>query len=73
LAAAGIRRVRPGGLLLAASCSAHVSEPEFFEAVRGAAHRSGRQGSEIGTAGHAPDHPATFPEAKYLKAIYLRL
>lgn len=73
LAAAGLRRVRPNGLLLSASCSAHVSEAEFFEAVRSAVRRSGRSFAELGTTGHAPDHPATFPEAKYLKAIYVRL
>jgi len=73
LAAAGLRRVRPGGLLLAASCSAHVNESEFFGAVRDAVRRSGRRSVELGTTGHAPDHPATFPEAKYLKAIYVRL
>jgi 23S rRNA (cytosine1962-C5)-methyltransferase len=73
LAADGIRRVRPGGLLLAASCSAHVSEEEFFGAVRTAAQRSGRRFTELRTTGHAPDHPAPFPEAKYLKAVYLRL
>jgi 23S rRNA (cytosine1962-C5)-methyltransferase len=55
--------VRPGGVLLAASCSAHVSAEEFFGAVREAARRSGRRFTELRTTGHAPDHPATFPEA----------
>jgi 23S rRNA (cytosine1962-C5)-methyltransferase len=41
--------------------------------VRRAAAASGRRVSEVQTAGHAPDHPATFPEAQYLKAIYLRV
>ncbi len=72
LAASGVGRVRPGGVLLAASCSAHVSAEEFFGAVRDAARRSGRRFTELRTTGHAPDHPATFPEANYLKAIYLR-
>lgn len=72
LVADGIRRVRNGGWLLAASCSAHVSEEEFWGAVRQAARRSGRAFNEVQTTGHAPDHPATFPEARYLKAIYLR-
>jgi 23S rRNA (cytosine1962-C5)-methyltransferase len=72
LAATGIPRVRPGGVLLAASCSAHVSAAEFFQAIRATAQRSGRRFTELKTAGHAPDHPATFPEANYLKAIYLR-
>jgi len=71
LASLGIRHLAPGGILLACSCSAHVSEAEFFGAVRGAAtgHMAGY--SEIGVAGQPPDHPASFLEAKYLKAICL--
>jgi len=72
LAAHGLRWLRPGGLLLAASCSAHVSDGEFFQAVRGATRRSGRPFEEQMTTGHPSDHAATFAEAKYLKAIYLR-
>ena len=72
LAMHSIARVRPGGLLLAASCSAHVTPEEFYAAVTEAAQRSGRPfGDEVYT-GHAPDHPATFDEARYLKAVYLR-
>ena len=72
LAMHSIARVRPGGLLLAASCSAHVTPEEFYAAVTEAARRSGRPfGDEVYT-GHAPDHPATFDEARYLKAAYLR-
>ena len=72
LAVNSIARVRPGGLLLAASCSAHVTPEEFYAAVTEAAQRSGRPfGDEVYT-GHAPDHPATFDEARYLKAVYLR-
>ena len=73
LATSGIARVRPGGTLLAASCSAHVSENEFFGAVREAARLTGRRVTELRTTNHAPDHPATIPEAKYLKAIYLKV
>lgn len=73
LAAGGIRSLRQGGTLLAASCSAHVSAQEFFDAVRQAAASSGRRWTESGTTGHPPDHPATFPEAQYLKCIYLKL
>ncbi len=71
LNAAALRRVRAGGLLVSASCSAHVGADEFFGAVRGEAGRSGRSFRELWTSGHAPDHPATFPEANYLKAICL--
>ncbi|MGB1130192.1 MAG: class I SAM-dependent methyltransferase [Haloferula sp.] len=72
LNAAAMRRVRSGGVLLAASCSAHVSSTEFFGAVRSEAGRSGRRWEEVWTAGHALDHPASFPEAEYLKAVCLR-
>jgi len=41
--------------------------------VRGAAARSGRKFSEIQTTRHAPDHPAGFKEAEYLKTIYLQV
>lgn len=73
LNADALRWLAPGGVLLAASCSAHVSTEEFFGAVRQAARESGRPFSEWQTTGHAPDHPATFSEAQYLKAIYLKL
>ncbi|WP_026332412.1 23S rRNA (cytosine(2499)-C(5))-methyltransferase [Deinococcus apachensis] len=71
LAADGLRRLAPGGILVSASCSAHVSADEFFEAVRGVARRSSRRWRELRTSRHAPDHHAAFPEAEYLKAIYL--
>ena len=73
LATNGIRALRPAGILVAASCSAHVSAGEFFEAVRGAARKSGRAMTELETTGHPPDHPATFKEAEYLKCIYLKV
>ena len=72
LAENGIRCLAGGGILVACSCSAHVSAEEFFGAVRGAAANSGRRFTEIKTTHHAPDHPATFKEAEYLKGIYLR-
>ena len=72
LVQSGIAHLRPGGVLVAASCSAHVSAEAFFGAVRLAAKTSRRKFTELQTTGHAPDHPATFPEATYLKCIYLR-
>jgi 23S rRNA (cytosine1962-C5)-methyltransferase len=73
LAAGGIRVLGPGGILIAASCSSHVNAEEFFTTVRSALQRSGRRWREEWTSGHAADHPATFPEAHYLKAICARL
>jgi 23S rRNA (cytosine1962-C5)-methyltransferase len=73
LAGRGVAQLARGGVLVACSCSAHVGAGEFFEAVRRAAGGSGRAFRELQTTGHPPDHPATFKEAEYLKAIYLRL
>ena len=73
LASLSIKHLLPNGILIACSCSAHVSAEEFFGNVRQAAVSCGRKYVELRTTGHAPDHPATFKEADYLKAIYLRL
>ncbi|MGN6555560.1 MAG: 23S rRNA (cytosine(2499)-C(5))-methyltransferase, partial [Verrucomicrobiota bacterium] len=72
LSSLGLAHLKPGGILLSCSCSAHVSAEEFFGAVRLAATKSGRTFQELETTRHAPDHHATFKEAEYLKAIYLR-
>ncbi len=71
LARSAIDLLRPKGILVACSCSAHVSASEFLGSVRAAATQAGRLFTELQTTSHAPDHPATFPEANYLKAIYL--
>ncbi|HEY3914952.1 MAG TPA: class I SAM-dependent methyltransferase [Verrucomicrobiae bacterium] len=63
-----VDRLNKGGTLVAASCSAHVSAEEFF----GVAREFAAGAEELKTTGHAADHPATFPEAQYLKCIYLR-
>jgi 23S rRNA (cytosine1962-C5)-methyltransferase len=73
LASSGIEILAPGGMLVACSCSAHVTAEEFFQAVRKSAGEAGRTFEELRTTRHAPDHPATFKEADYLKAIYLRV
>lgn len=72
LAVSCLRRLRPGGILVAASCSAHVSQEEFFGAVMDAAAKQGPV-TELWSADHAPDHPATFPEARYLKCVALQV
>jgi 23S rRNA (cytosine1962-C5)-methyltransferase len=68
----GIARLSDNGVLVAGSCSAHVLTQEFFDAVRRAALKSGRKFIELKTSQQAPDHPATFKEAAYLKVIYLK-
>ena len=71
LNARAISMLRPGGMLVAASCSAHVPVADFLSMVREQAERSGRKWREIWMSGHADDHQATFPEAEYLKALCL--
>jgi len=72
LNALGIQLLSRAGILVAGSCSAHVSSVEFFDAVRRAAIKSGRKFTELKTLLHPPDHPAGFKEAEYLKVIYLK-
>jgi|TARA_B110000438_G_C15819586_1_gene653713 23S rRNA (cytosine1962-C5)-methyltransferase len=64
-----MQMLHPGGILVTASCSAHVSAKEFLLLVRQSGNNSGRRWKEKWTSGHAVDHPAGFPEAQYLKAI----
>jgi 23S rRNA (cytosine1962-C5)-methyltransferase len=68
----GIQKLARDGILVAGSCSAHISATEFFDAARRAAAKSGRKFSELKTLQHSPDHPAMFKEAHYLKVIYLK-
>jgi 23S rRNA (cytosine1962-C5)-methyltransferase len=67
--AAAISRLRLGGVLVAASCSAHVSSDDFFRTIQETAQASGRTWRELWRSGHAADHPAAFREAEYLKAV----
>jgi 23S rRNA (cytosine1962-C5)-methyltransferase len=73
LASSAIEHLNPHGILVACSCSAHVSADEFFASVQSSAKESRRKFRQLQTTGHAPDHPATIPEMHYLKAIYLGL
>jgi 23S rRNA (cytosine1962-C5)-methyltransferase len=72
LMSASITLLSKNGVLVAASCSAHVSADEFFAAARESAHQSGRRFEELRTTRHPDDHPATFPEGEYLKCVYFR-
>jgi len=73
LARLGTRHLSKGGILVACSCSAHVSAEEFFNTVGKGLAENGRRFTEIQTTRHAADHPASFKEAEYLKAIYCRV
>ena len=72
LNASAVARLRTGGVLVSASCSAHVDEAEFFSAIRRTVRDAGRSFQELWTSNHAVDHPAAFKEARYLKCLALR-
>lgn len=67
--------LEPGGVLVTCSCSHHVSEPEFREAIRAAAADAGRTVQVLESRGAAPDHPEvlTLPETRYLKCLICRV
>ena len=73
LNARAISMLRPGGILVAASCTAHVSAEEFYRLVEEEAQGSRRQWRELWRSGHAADHTADFSEARYLKALCLEV
>jgi 23S rRNA (cytosine1962-C5)-methyltransferase len=72
LTRAAIDLMAPDGLLVQASCSARVSAGDFHAAVQEELDRSRRTFGRIETFGHPLDHPVTFPEGGYLKAIFAR-
>lgn len=65
--------VAPGGILVAASCSARVPAGEFFKVVEGTLMRAGRKFKILEKTYHDVDHPIGFPEGAYLKTGYYRL
>ncbi|CAH0999081.1 Ribosomal RNA large subunit methyltransferase I [Neolewinella maritima] len=65
--------VKPGGLLLACSCSARVSAADFFSTVEKVMKRSGRSYELVEQTFHDIDHPIGFPEGGYLKSVYYRV
>jgi 23S rRNA (cytosine1962-C5)-methyltransferase len=73
LAEMGAKLTRHGGALFAASCSRRVAVEEFYSAVREGVERAKFRAREIRKTGHAIDHPVSFPEGGYLKAIYLEI
>jgi len=64
-----------GGLLLSASCSAHLGADDHQAAVAGAANDVGRWLQVLARGHQAPDHPIhpALPESEYLKALLVRV
>jgi 23S rRNA (cytosine1962-C5)-methyltransferase len=69
----GIALLRPGGLLVQASCSSRVPTSLFYQTVVLTAGEQGVRFDELARTGHPVDHPATFTEGQYLKAVFARV
>jgi 23S rRNA (cytosine1962-C5)-methyltransferase len=69
-----MRCLAPAGILLTASCSAHVRLPEFLGMLADAARDSGRRILLRQVLGQGEDHPEvlTIPETGYLKGAVLQ-
>lgn len=67
--AGALKLVNPGGILVTASCSHHVTEESFLEVVEASARSAHRSLQLLEMRGASPDHPTlpTMPETKYLK------
>ena len=68
-----MRLLRPGGMILTASCSWHLRRPAFYEMIANAAADSGRRLRIVEYLGQGVDHPEliTVPETGYLKGLLL--
>jgi 23S rRNA (cytosine1962-C5)-methyltransferase len=66
----GVGVLKPGAILVQASCSSRVDADVFFETVHRSAKEAGRPLREMERTGHALDHPMTFKEGAYLKCLF---
>ncbi len=69
----GAELVEPGGCLVQASCTARVARDLFVEQFEDQIERSGRSIRRLEITGHDVDHPVSFPEGAYLKAVFAEL
>lgn len=67
--AGALRLINPGGILVTASCSHHVTAESFVEAIEGGARASHRALQLLEWRGASSDHPTlpAMPETAYLK------
>lgn len=67
-----IRMLRPGGMLVSASCSHHMDTETFVSVIQDAANDSGRRLRQLDLRGAGVDHPVlpAAPETHYLKCFY---
>ncbi|MFP4276619.1 MAG: class I SAM-dependent rRNA methyltransferase [Wenzhouxiangella sp.] len=70
-----LRLIRPGGLLVTCSCSAHVFEERFIDLVRQAGRHVDRDLQILMRLEQGPDHPVmpAIPLTRYLKGLVVRV
>jgi 23S rRNA (cytosine1962-C5)-methyltransferase len=67
--------LKPGGLLVTASCSYHLAEAELEALLLDAANDAGRRVQLLERRGAGRDHPVLLgvPETRYLKCLFARV
>lgn len=70
-----LRLASPGGIVVTASCSYHISPEAFLDILVDAAADAGREVTLLSYGGQGADHPVNLamPETRYLKCAFLRL
>ena len=66
----GLQVLKPGGVLVQASCSSRIAAEPFFRNLYEAAWQMGVKLREIERTGHPSDHPVGFDEGEYLKCLF---
>jgi len=71
----GMKLTKPEGFMVTSSCSHHISDQDFWIAIRHAARDARRQVRLLEQRGQASDHPvlAAMPETRYLKCFLLQI
>jgi 23S rRNA (cytosine1962-C5)-methyltransferase len=70
-----MRLVEPGGMLVSASCSMHLTRDQLMDVVRSSGRHIDRFVQVFASEGQAEDHPVhpAIAETEYLKSIFARV
>ncbi len=70
-----MKLLEPGGTLVTCTCSHHIGEPDFLEAIAAASLDARRRITVLERRTQSADHPIvlTIPETLYLKCLILRV
>lgn len=70
-----LRLVKPGGVLVSASCSMHLPAAALLDVLQSSARHIDRRLQVTGFVGQAADHPIhpAIPETSYLKSWFVRV